>query len=561
MENRGIILCERCQHHIDTQFHPIDPILLHSSHVPSQEQVTKTSDLLEQESQLLHQYESTIRHQRHTLERLEVAKSRLEAIILKRRSTISIHRRVPVEVWRTIFLLACSKDGYFLTIDPPNRQARHRTALLQVCSRWRSIVIGCPEIWSAINVNLLGERYISMGDRMLVETFLANGAASPLTLHVTVRSAQHWAKNSLATWELLTRHFPRCEWLSLKLDDYTILSRYQGPHFTFHSLSSFYFDAALIPSSHPMDWDSPFWRALRHAPKLTKVYLPEPRKLPRNSLPYLRLTTLVIGFTDVDDAAELLQVLELSRSLRSFTLSQVQDLGSGNFDHIIRRVEMPSLQSLSFCVDGALPKMDNPILTILFSSLTMPVLSTFKLACARAFHNPTQWYPPLLAMLQRSSTALRHMSLFIHPVHCQKDAWEPLSILLETTPHLSYLEFGGKWKANILLFDGTPLPDSFISATVGDFIYTPQNAVLPNLKQISFVGIRLDPETLANVFALASSRSPSRLSSTVDDVRALTDLRVFYYAPQANPDLKPHTVEEIRRLGQEGVKILLATDK
>ncbi|KAG7096344.1 hypothetical protein E1B28_003788 [Marasmius oreades] len=558
MDNNRNLLCDRCQSNIHKplRLHPIDPILLHSSHVPSQVEVSQTLETLEKEKQQLQQYEDTIDSLRQILEKLETERQRLEAHISRRHSITSVQRRIPVELWETIFSFACSfssEDGYSLSMsfNPISGVSTVTTfpiLLSHVCRRWRAISIGCHTIWSSISINRMRE--ISMKQKILVGAFLANSAKSPLDIRVV---ENRLSRHTHATWDLLKSHLSRCGRLSLGLTQYTSLDTFQGMDITFHDLLSLRVDVDTSIPSEP-DLDNPFWQALCHAPKFTQARIC--KIYPHNPLPYPQLTTLVINSVYLEDVGGLLRALELSRNLRSFSLLEIEFIYlPTSVDHMIRPVEMPSLRTLSLYPEIMLLHMDNPILDVLCSSLVMPTLSAFGLGCTNSTSNVTRWPSSLLSMLRRSSATLRHVWLTtLCPVH---GFWEaPLDMLLETIPNLTHLDLG-EWFNN---YEYHSSRNSLISSTITDIACLSQTAVLPNLEHMSLVCVQLDPDILLKILDFAASRSPSRLSNVAPvPCRSLKTLRVLSSLTDSSSKfvLEAHMVEKIRLLEQDGVKVVV----
>ncbi|KAG7096365.1 hypothetical protein E1B28_003809 [Marasmius oreades] len=517
--------------------------------------------------QQLQQYEDTIDYLIQILEKLDAERQQLETQISRRHSITSVQRRVPVEIWETIFLFACSgssDDGYSLSMTmTPNLWSFATTVsafpivLSHVCRRWRAIVNSCPTLWSSISIN--GLRDFSTEHKILIETFLEKSAKCPLNL----RAAEDWSgRTPSVMWELLKSHFlRRCGRLYLDLIGFSSLDNFEETDITFHHLLSLRLDS---PIPGELNLNSPFWQAICHAPKLTQARIST--LYPPNSLPYPQLTTLVLDSVLLDHMEHLLRVLELCRNLRSFAFLQAYpDDGIPNsLDHIIRPVEMPSLRTLSLYSDSRLQRMNNPTIKVLCSSLVMTTLSAFSLACTSSYSEVTHWPSSLLSMLRRSSTTLRHMRLSLCPDF--KSGWEaPLSVLLETTPNLTHLDLGEWFKDTIdekRDYDEHEPPSilySLVSSSIA--VITSMNNLVPNLEYMSLVRVQLDSDILTKILTFADSRSPSRLQSDVTSVasRSLKKIRVVPSEVEDSSEfvLEAHMLEEIRLLERDGVKIVI----
>ncbi|KAF9258038.1 hypothetical protein L218DRAFT_990743 [Marasmius fiardii PR-910] len=407
MDTEQTLLCERCQHNIDIPpLRPIDSLLLHSSHVLSKAESTQTLETLEEETQQLQHYGQIINHLRRSLEKMEAAKQQLEAHIVRRRSIISVQRRIPAEIWDTIFAFTCSfssAHGYSLTIyGRMTVETQVPIVLSHVCHRWRAIVTGFPWLRSSIKIDLY--QPISLGQKTLVETFLAKSEGRPLDLCMRASTV---GENCRVTWEMLKRHFSRCDGLDINVRNSDLLNPPRGLQYTFPHLLSFRdHNVYGMGEVH----DHPFWKALCQAPKLTKVHLSSLSF--RYPVPYTQLATLIIDPIDYKHFAELFKVLEVSKNLRSLSLT-INTGRSTSPAHVASRVEMPFLRTLSLDLCDLSPNMDDPTLNALFSSLVMPIMSHFKgeLTIARDWNGTPMWSPFLLTMLRNSSSTLRGTTL------------------------------------------------------------------------------------------------------------------------------------------------------
>ncbi|KAF9258185.1 hypothetical protein L218DRAFT_762843 [Marasmius fiardii PR-910] len=133
--NQNRLLCDQCQHkETDTLklYLEIDLHLLHSNHVPSELEVSRALKLLEEEMPHLGQLQGNLARATGECRQMDVS----------------------------LFILT------------------------HVCSRCRSIIIGCPRLWASIRINISSR--LPTGSVKLVETFLANLAGYPPELGVFV---------------------------------------------------------------------------------------------------------------------------------------------------------------------------------------------------------------------------------------------------------------------------------------------------------------------------------------------------------------------------------------
>ncbi|KAG7086095.1 hypothetical protein E1B28_003610 [Marasmius oreades] len=545
--------CERCQTAVDL-LHPIDPEVLHSNYVPSETEVTFGL-------QELNQCEAKITDLRRQLEQLEVRR-------LHCRSIVSAHRRVPVEIWEIIIILACSSDknGYSLIIEnrSKNNLVKVPITLSHVCSRWRTIVVGFPSLWSSISINF--DSKLPMGSQNLLETFLTNSADCPLDIRIVTKQLLcDWSENRLSTLKNLTCHFPRCNRLSIYTYDNTLFNGFQGLHLTFHNLLSL----RLAFQFGRLERDNPVWHALlRSTSKLTKAtILVNDPWYPRNLLPYQQLTTLTTSITAFGrrSVGDLLRALEACNNLRSLTLLAVQrDIRDYSLEIASRHVVMPSLQTLVIRIKCCMEDTECGLLRIFLLSLVVPNVSSFELrsscsCCKDPYSSRTTWQAPsLLTMLQQTSTSLQHMSLNLTAVHI-RDAWEPLSSVLKATPHLTHFEIGGGQVVVHDYGDHRRGWDTFtVTSSITALTDTSRNTLLPNLECLTIHHITMKSEDMCQILALAASRSPSRFSAVDGIQHPLTKLRIVCHEHVGYSQFQwePHMLEMIRELEADGVKVV-----
>ncbi|KAF9258419.1 hypothetical protein L218DRAFT_733686 [Marasmius fiardii PR-910] len=341
--------------------------------------------------------EDKLAYMHRQLEELEVVKQKLEIHILHLRSNISTWRRVPVEIWETIFAEVCflsSIDGFSFSTDSV---VLSPLVLSHVCSHWRSIATGYSQLWSSINVDI---SRLSLGCQSVLRIFLENSSGRSIDLRIMASGDDLCTERGRTACHLLTRHFFRSNQLVLTIDPwnlYCLLGLFRGPNPTFHDLSFF---CLLTPGTLPSDQNSPFGEALRQAPNLMKVYTSN--LLPCRLLPYAQLTSLEVPYPRSRDIPELFIILRVSRNLCFLSVGLV----AGRVEHVDNLphyIEMPSLHTL---VVG--PKIISrswlgpPEVTALvkfLSLLVMPSISTLNLTCDIS-EIGRDWPPHLLMVFQ-----------------------------------------------------------------------------------------------------------------------------------------------------------------
>ncbi|KAF9252426.1 hypothetical protein L218DRAFT_1010504 [Marasmius fiardii PR-910] len=269
--------------------------------------------------------------------------------------------------------------------------------LSHVSSLWRAIALGFPRLWSSISIRFSGDIQ-PLGAKKLLESFLENSAECPLDLRVVVASEiATWRKHALSSWDLLKCHYTRSE--NLVIENYSNFNRsafdpFRGVASTefgiFHHLLSF----SYVEQSPPKSELNGSWWASPIAPRLAQVQVYN--LYPSGYLPYSQLTKLIVDS------------LKVSKNLQFLQLSNLSDTQSSQV--IPHRVELPFPHTFSIWYVSKQRQfviMDNANLQALFSSLVMPVLSTFKLACRTSpVSGKFYWPSSLLTILRQSSTTL-----------------------------------------------------------------------------------------------------------------------------------------------------------
>ncbi|KAF9253945.1 hypothetical protein L218DRAFT_678622, partial [Marasmius fiardii PR-910] len=216
------------------------------------------------------------------------------------------------------------------------------------------------------------------------------------------------------------------------------------------------------------------------------------------------------------------------------------------------RVEIPSLRTLSIGsgYDSRRPRpvaLNNITLQNLLASLVLPSLSTFELTCFLSLDITEVWPPSLLDMLKRSLT----LQCFLLTPMSQEDlSWEPLSVLLNTIPHITRLHLNTQFSRSLDWCD-------FIAPLLLELADLSGNIILPHLTHISVTSVGAH-NALNTIIALATARSRTCLSqSTVlNHVHPLEELHVEDWE-SSDIVWEPQMVEAIQNLKRDGMRVLI----
>ncbi|KAL0066717.1 hypothetical protein AAF712_006322 [Marasmius tenuissimus] len=542
-------LCTNCQRNtVLPPLRAVEPRLLQSAYTLSELEVDEMINILKEEELEKEQYEREIDRARQHLETLKGRKQELEANMTQRRSTYSALRRTPTEIWEAIFTEVCSStsSGYSLTIDLSRLPAIFDSppiALSQVCSRWRCIALGSPELWTSMSIqfsNILG------GCHRVVSAFLLNSRERLLDVRVQARGKDYDSEATAAIWTQLSHHFSRCWRLTLDTTNLSLPKRLaDAQHLSFPNLT-IYEGETTAQSAWLREggWDGgwkltgSWWNALKNAPKLidvTACFLHSP-----TTLPYSQLTTLKFRCLDPLEVQNLFQTLPVCERLESLKLGCVDQV------------------PLTMAAEYRLSTAEVPSLPQLLGSLLLPSLTSFDLRC-EGFTLYRGWPPALLDMLPNPHT-------------------EPTlaSALLDTVPELEILRIAMERERHVSVAHYRAHAEFFVR-DIFNRLGDSASRRLPKITDVSLLmsNISLDVTTLGDILgAVATAKgvfgaedgSQLRHRAALNNV-SITRLPPPAYLEDARPKRKvgrPKVVElpaDVKRrmeeLQREGLNVVI----
>ncbi|KAJ8081767.1 hypothetical protein PM082_007613 [Marasmius tenuissimus] len=387
MQEPKRLLCERCSSPIP--FENIPDIMCRSGEpvlsLTGSDEVARLRTTLRVQEETRESYAEQIACLQQRLKILETERAAVEDRIAHCRSALSAQslRRVPVEIWELIFTHACGYPSeYSLTIDYDVGDYPDRTATLevlaitlsQVCSRWRSIMKSCPNLWSSLRVGLAE---LPFNIEVPLRASLENSNGRPLRLFITGDPLPYpsfkFSEQSKAAWAILSDSISRCKELVLNIPDSDAFPSFPSnlslPYLdTYHEESYCSGDAVDAPSHVsllPTDFidDLGSQRQRNRTFHCDPAYMPESRNPDHPGLDAPGVDLDGIKQTDV---------------------------------------LLPSLRELSILDDHGEYDPDNAVLLTLLSCLSMPSLVSFEM-------NAHDWPVSnvLLSMLRRSSVLER----------------------------------------------------------------------------------------------------------------------------------------------------------
>ncbi|KAJ8092744.1 hypothetical protein PM082_007073 [Marasmius tenuissimus] len=196
-----------------------------STYQPTNADVARIQDILEKEEKSLQKYDEEVEDLEQKLRQVKAGRSVVEDNISTCLSALSVCRRLPVEIWEFIFSRYVSLYAYSFIVDDHN--STHEiikmptVTISRVCQSWRSIVRGCPALWSTIDLALVGQ--LDREVRGGLKLHLENSKEHPLQVRLQNKELSYYRGRYGSTtqragrdsWQLLCSHMNRWQTLTL----------------------------------------------------------------------------------------------------------------------------------------------------------------------------------------------------------------------------------------------------------------------------------------------------------------------------------------------------------
>uniref|UniRef100_A0A0W0FLM7 F-box domain-containing protein n=1 Tax=Moniliophthora roreri TaxID=221103 RepID=A0A0W0FLM7_MONRR len=423
-------LCNRCDAEFTPRalYPPIATDVLRTNYNPERTLVDTTRGFLHDEEQELALYDEEIARLQQVLESLQSKRRALSQRYRDRRSFISPMRRLPTELFLSIFENVCL----------PKRTNHHSLyigdsiwipaiALSQVCSQWRDVIHNIPRLWSSISLDISSGPTYTRNIARLIQLYLRNSKGCPLRVSINGVIMEPypkslWDGHNLTALKSLMQQASRCEVLQLRLHTLDLAAigpmAISFPHL--RELRNF----IRVPEDAP-DNNSWFWNALRNAPQLANLAM---RTIPGQSLnvlPFNQISSLTISWV-----TSIPPLLEMLSTLTNITSVSVHALDRGM--SASTPVTLPNIGTLRLGPSSERLGTFAPLL----DSLILPSLTTFESTCTYATTLPHN-FPSLPALFQRSSCPLRNLTLQYPTLYLSE------KVLIETlkaVPSLTHIE-------------------------------------------------------------------------------------------------------------------------
>ncbi|KAJ8073936.1 hypothetical protein PM082_012215 [Marasmius tenuissimus] len=486
--------------------------VLNTNYVPSNEELGTLRDLVQEPEEQIRKLDEEISY-------LQARRQALREFVIHHRALLSPHRRLPTEIWASIFV-KCLPDNELGLCSRSTQDAP--LLLTTICRQWREIALSTPELWNSIHIYLPIPSGFPYGGEVTDDAFssfllerregfkvwLDRSGSLPITISLASHSnvavyqltpGQSWPGFSFATsrifragfTELLAQYSHR--WKTVVLGTALGRSLDLAPFETLttndlSSLENFYSYGVIGhifpgPDEHDSTTTtSPLVRILIYAHSLRRLRVSSEcisahtLSLP---LPWHGLTELSISCPSegsLDPATILRTLANQCLSLITFRLD-VRSSTTGQ-NTLAPAVEWSSLQVLRISFDcppfgigfDGNQVAHTPLVIGAFESVTLPSLVRLFID----FEDP--YYPhnlpdlddtsldvgtlPFEDLMQRSECRLTHFELS----HLRQVGIKPLSRVLQSLDSLVSLNLGRTSRKSVASYDGwvAPYDNEFI---------------------------------------------------------------------------------------------------
>ncbi|KAJ3890362.1 hypothetical protein GG344DRAFT_77931 [Lentinula edodes] len=500
--------------------------LLQSNCAIGEEDIAHISDICSESTEELDRLNSQILQLQLSLQSVTIKRDELQTKLGVYRAALSPLRRCPTEIFQQIFTWTLPPFPVLSFDEGP-------LLLGRVCSRWRSISVSTPELWSAVHVTIPEALHTYQGFnrkceelRHCLSTWL--GRASMLPLHISVfsrneNSYQEDVSQVALTLQVLVPLCQQWKYLSLQVPAscLSVFSELQGidvPLLESAIIACFDSNHIVLESTnyHPS--------FLETAPSLRRLNLGDAGPLFRPVVPWNQLRFLSLGHNDWNFGSR-----ELAHILTECTELRECELRIPARTDLVRSLSnpicLPHLERLSL-------NTDTTLMTEVLSQLCLPSLQRLHLDGYRAALNSTV-LASLRGMLHRSHCPLESLKLDI-----QRSSNLTTSSVIDLLKTMSSLKTLALMEGNICTH--FPIIDEELLNALSDsedllcprleFIHLPDRFTFSELTLERFLAMRLDPSleevTTLQAAYIVSCRSglADRFARFRDHVKIVEDI-------------------------------------
>ncbi|KAF9266122.1 hypothetical protein L218DRAFT_956504 [Marasmius fiardii PR-910] len=406
-----ISLCSRCNAEFQTTspHFPFTWSDIRANYFPSPSEKSQIYVSLDDAARELERYDAEIERVRGTLRQLEEEREGLVKMMAGARGILSPVRRIPSELLLSVFSFLSESEGYSLAIsDFGNVVFSPTFNISRTCTFWRRIVYSTPDLWRSISVDLVG---IDVKRRLLclVNTYLENSRASPLTIQITEEDYsedgdQHLriiGNTGLDVFKALIRHSER--WTKVDL-------RFRQDIFRMLETGSF-----RLPQLEELSMQSlPLTTSIRAACTKTSSL----RKLKVDVFtyygavfPYHTLEDLIVG--EIKSCQLFMRMLPLCNNLKALQVDRFW----ATRNHGSLTSASPSLPiNCAFLERLSLTIIHWERLSTLFASIRLPSLREIEMTLSYELDKSPWPSEEFIEMLRVSQCSLRQIKLRLCPL-------------------------------------------------------------------------------------------------------------------------------------------------
>ncbi|KAK7449789.1 hypothetical protein VKT23_013265 [Stygiomarasmius scandens] len=400
--------------------YPFNPSLLTTNTVPDDDDICRVRQICTEHSQDLNRINAQIERLQESLHAITLKRDVLQSQLSSLQSVTSPLRTFPAEILQSVFM-------HCLELFPIISARESPLLLTQICSRWRSIAIDTPALWTSIHIALVGARHpfesydsTCNAIRECLQTFLSRSNSLPLNVSLCSGFSpgpynEDIVREVNRTLEILLRYRRQWKYVNLQLPAQCMdsVEHLKGEDLLNLETAVIDFSGGIVfpPPSQP-SW-SPF---LENTPRLHDLSIGagDPtvmRKLARG-VSWTQLTCLFIGFcyweTSMQHLEDIAYMLKCCDNLEECCIT-LPGCDLEGFPPTAPKIFLPKLKTIT--LDCYFPSR---IIVFLLDLFVLPELKELTLG-ANSFHpdldSDALVISSMIHLIQRSSCLLTQFGL------------------------------------------------------------------------------------------------------------------------------------------------------
>ncbi|KIK69075.1 hypothetical protein GYMLUDRAFT_80438 [Collybiopsis luxurians FD-317 M1] len=357
----------------------------------------------------------------------------------------SLIHQLPTELLLEIFSWCHPLGLHIATGEKPSTVA---LSLAQTCSRWREICLGCPALWSNINVNLVD---VGLCSAYFVKLYLRNSRDAPLALTISDfefgEDEMHAEELEDVAYDILASLAAACSrWFQVNIN--VAWNFFDDP-------IAFPVDTSGVPASFPLlESLSLQWEPVSSVAEFCRSNVLFDKLAFAENLRDLEITSFNTMIPIPLQKLTRVAVWSLTNSSFHQLLSCCQNLEYISVDHLVLSpIDCPAFSSCSSLQNARLSfEGDCQSIDRFFGSITLPSLHDLHIQASPGVGFPLD---SLTRMLRRSDSAKELLELSLNTLAKDTD----LLNLLSFTTNLRQLRIHTYFQLTSHLFSRLTFPD------------------------------------------------------------------------------------------------------